>query len=290
MNIYEIVTEKIVQQLESGVIPWQKPWKTELPVNLVSGKAYRGINVFLLATQGYGSKYWLSAKQVMDLGGTILPGQRRTLVTFWRVGSFKKLNAATNELETKRHFLLRYYQVFNVEQTTLATTLGLGGQAARTPDIGKCDAIVAEMPQRPQIVQDHRAWYRPSTDQVGMPSRTAFDSQEAYFSTLFHELTHSTGHASRVGREGIEQLNTFGSESYSKEELVAELGAAMLGAVAGISPRVVGNSAAYLKTWIEVLKGDSKLIISAASSAQRAADFILGVKFDKPGPVTVEGA
>lgn len=283
------MTEKIVKQLEAGVIPWQKPWKTEMPVNLVSGRRYRGINVFLLATQGYGSKYWLSAKQVMDLGGTVLPGQRSTLVTFWKTGSRKALNKSTQELETKRTFLLRYYSVFNAEQTTLATTLGLGG-AERTPNIEACEKIVAEMANRPGIVQDHRAWYRPSTDQVGMPSRTAFDSPEAYFSTLFHELTHSTGHASRVGREGIEQLNTFGSESYSKEELVAELGAAMLGAVAGISPRVVGNSAAYLKTWIEVLNGDSKLIISAASAAQRAADFIQGVKFDKPEPVATEVA
>lgn len=287
-SVYEIVTSKIIEQLEAGVIPWQKPWRTEAPVNLKSGKAYRGINVFLLATQGYGSKYWVSAKQVLDMGGSILPGQRSTLVTFWKTGSVKAINKTTKELETKRTFLLRYYNVFNVEQTTLAATLGLGG-AERTPDIEACEKIVASMPNRPRISQDFRAWYRPSTDTVGIPSKTAFDSIEGYFATLFHELTHSTGHTSRVGRPEIEKLDIFGSESYSKEELVAELGAAMLGAVAGIAPRTTDNSVAYLQTWIKALKGDSKLIISAASQAQKAADFILGVKFGEkqatPEPV-----
>lgn len=276
-SIYEIVTNKIIEQLEAGVVLWQKPWKTEMPVNLKSGKQYRGINIFLLGTQGYGSKYWVSAKQALDMGGSILPGQRSSLVTFWNIGTVKKTNR-DGELENKRTFLLLYHNVFNVEQTTLAAKLGLGG-SERTPDIEACEKIVASMPQRPQIIQDHRAWYRPSTDTVGMPAKTAFDSSEGYFATLFHELTHSTGHSSRIGREGIETLNTFGSESYSKEELVAELGAAMLGAVAGIAPRTTDNSAAYLQSWIKVLKGDSRLIVQAASQAQKAADFILGVKF-----------
>ena len=104
----------------------------------------------------------------------------------------------------------------------------------------------------------------------------AFDSPEAYYSTLFHELTHSTGHASRVGREGIEKLNTFGSESYSKEELIAEMGAAMLCGIAGIERKTLSNSAAYLQSWINVLKSDSRMVVSAASQAQKAADYIQG--------------
>jgi len=109
-----------------------------------------------------------------------------------------------------------------------------------------------------------------------MPARGLFTSTEEYYSTLFHELTHSTGHASRIGREGIEELNTFGSESYSKEELVAEMGAAMLCGVTGIAPATLQNSAAYLKPWIERLKADSRLLVSAASAAQKAADYIRG--------------
>jgi antirestriction protein ArdC len=109
-----------------------------------------------------------------------------------------------------------------------------------------------------------------------MPARGLFSAAEEYYSTLFHELTHSTGHSSRIGREGIEILNTFGSESYSKEELVAEMGAAMLCGVTGIAPATLQNSAAYLKTWIERLKADSRLLVSAASAAQKAADYIRG--------------
>jgi len=108
-----------------------------------------------------------------------------------------------------------------------------------------------------------RAWYRTSTDTIGMPARNAFNSTEEYYSTLFHELTHSTGHSKRIGREGIEKLNTFGSESYSKEELIAEMGAAMLSGVAGIERRTLSNSAAYLKSWIDVLKSDSRMVVSA---------------------------
>jgi antirestriction protein ArdC len=109
-----------------------------------------------------------------------------------------------------------------------------------------------------------------------MPARALFNSTEEYYSTLFHELTHSTGHASRVGREGIEQLNTFGSESYSREELIAEMGAAMLSGISGIETKTLENSAAYLQSWITRLRGDSRLVISAASAAQKAADYILG--------------
>ena len=134
------------------------------------------------------------------------------------------------------------------------------------------------MPNPPRREQSDRAWYRPSSDTVGMPSLPLFNSAEEYYSTLFHELAHSTGHQSRIGREGIEQLNTFGSESYSKEELVAEMGAAMLCGVTGIAPTTISNSAAYLNSWIERLRGDSQLIISAASAAQKAADYIQGVQ------------
>ena len=109
-----------------------------------------------------------------------------------------------------------------------------------------------------------------------MPSIGLFRSSEEYYSTFFHELTHSTGHKSRLGREGFESVQTFGSESYSKEELVAEVGAAMLCGVTGIANRTIENSAAYLRTWIERLKNDSRLIVTAASAAQRASDFIIG--------------
>ena len=276
-SVYEIVTEQIVEQLENGVAPWRKPWRTELPVNLVSGKAYRGLNVFLLGCQGYGSRYWLTFNQAAKLGGHVRKGERSSLVTFWHIGEEKIIRDSDGNQRKSKPFLLRFYHVFNVEQTEgIADKLGLTGASPRVPDLEQCEAIVSGMPNPPKREQDCRAWYRPSTDTVGVPARGLFNSPEEYYSTLFHELTHSTGHASRVGREGIEQLNTFGSESYSREELIAEMGAAMLCGMMGIEQATIQNSAAYLKTWIERLKSDSKLLVSAASAAQKASDYILG--------------
>jgi antirestriction protein ArdC len=274
-NVYQIVTDKIIQQLEQGVAPWRKPWRAEPPCNLVSGKSYRGTNPFLLATQGYGSRYWMTYNQANRLGGHVRKGEHSSIVTFWNVGEEKIIRDAAGNDRKTRPFLLRFYRVFNLDQTEgIADKLGIKA-SPRIPNLDQCDAIVAGMPNRPCIEQDGKAWYRPSTDVVGMPSRNAFDSPEAYYATLFHELTHSTGHSSRVGREGIETLNTFGSESYSKEELVAEMGSAMLCGITGIEPATIANSAAYLKSWIDALRGDSKLIISAASAAQKSADYIL---------------
>lgn len=272
-SVYEIVTEQVIKQLEQGVAPWRKPWRTELPCNLLSQKPYRGLNVFLLASQGYSSRYWLTFNQANKLGGRVKKGEHSSLVTFWHIGQ-EKIKADGTKTQP---FLLRYYRVFNLCQTEgIAEKLGLGTSGPRVPSIEQCEAIVSGMPNPPKREQDARAWYRPSTDTVGMPARGLFNSPEPYYSTLFHELTHSTGHASRVGREGIEQLNTFGSESYSREELVAEMGAAMLCGVTGIAQATLQNSAAYLKTWIERLKSDSRLLVSAASAAQKASDYILG--------------
>ena len=276
-SVYQIIADKIIEQLESGVALWQKPWTCDVPMNLISQKEYRSLNVFLLASQGYGSRYWLTYAQANKLGGHVKKGEHSTLVTYWNIGEEKTVRKVDGTERTSKPILLRYYNVFNLEQTEgIAEKLGLTS-SVRNPDIQQCEQIVAGMPNAPGREQSDRAWYRPSTDSVGMPSKSLFASAEGYYATLFHELTHSTGHASRIGREGIENLNEFGSESYSKEELVAELGASMLCGITGISPSVIQNSAAYLKTWIERLKGDSKLIVSAASAAQKAADYIRGI-------------
>jgi antirestriction protein ArdC len=274
-NVYEVVTNKILEQLENGVIPWKKPWRCEPPCNLVSGKEYRGINPFLLASQGYGSRYWLTFAQANKIGGHVKKGAKSSIVVFWNVGQEKIVRNSDGVERKTKPFLLRYYSVFNIEQTDgIADKLGLGNAGPRVPSIEACESIVSGMPNAPAMVQDARAWYRPSTDTVGMPSRSLFHSSEEYYSTLFHELTHSTGHSSRVGRDGIEEIAAFGSESYSKEELIAEMGAAMLCGVTGIVPATIPNSAAYLQHWIQRLRGDSKLLVSAASAAQKAADYI----------------
>ena len=275
-SVYEIVTEQVIKQLESGVAPWRKPWHTLPPANLISKKPYRGINVFLLGFSGYGSQYWLTFNQAKQLGGNVSRGEHGTKIVFWKCNT-RETETADGEIEERRSAFLRYYTVFNLEQTE-----GLKALLRLPPafPIESAEEIVAGMPNPPAFEQDSRAAYIPSRDKVTMPFRTAFDSQAEYYSTLFHELTHSTGHAKRLGREGLEKLQPFGSEDYSKEELVAEMGSAMLCGVAGIEQATISNSAAYLRSWINKLKADSRLVVSAARAAQEAADYIRGESKD----------
>ena len=276
-SVYEIVTTKIIEKLESGVVPWRKPWRTQSPANLISQREYNGLNRILLASDGLSSRYWLTFNQCQKLGGRIKQGEKSSIITFWKRNPYKKHNTETGEDELRQGLLLRYFRVFNLTQTEgIAEKLGLGESAQPVPNIGVCDAIVKEMPNRPPIVGSDHAWYSAVADQVGIPARDKFINSEEYYSTLFHELIHSTGHKSRLHREQFDNPVRFGSESYSKEELVAELGASMLCGVSGISPRTLDNSASYLKSWIGRLRGDSRLIVSAASQAQKASDYILG--------------
>ena len=137
-NVYEIVTEQIIRQLGQGVAPWRKPWRTELPANLVSGKPYRGLNVFLLGSQGYGSRYWLTFNQAAKLGGHIRKGERSSMVTFWHMGEEKIIRDADGKERKSKPFLLRYYRVFNVEQTEgIADKLGLTGASPRFADLSR---------------------------------------------------------------------------------------------------------------------------------------------------------
>ncbi len=275
-SVYQIVTEKIIEKLESAVVPWRKPWRTECPANLISQREYNGLNRILLASDGFSSRFWLTFNQCQKLGGSVKHGEKSSIVTFWKRNTYTKKNQETGDDETRQGFLLRYFRVFNLDQTEgIKEALGLTESPERVPNIGVCDAIVRDMPSRPPIVASDHAWYSPIADQVGIPAREKFTSSEEYYSTLFHELVHSTGHKSRLHREQFDNPVRFGSESYSKEELVAELGASMLCGVSGISPRVLDNSASYLHSWIARLRGDSRLIVSAASHAQKAADFIL---------------
>jgi antirestriction protein ArdC len=277
VNVYEIITDRIIKQLESGVAPWRKPWSAKLPVNLMSQKPYRGLNVLTLASQGYPSRFWLTFNQANKLGGKIRKGEKSSPVIYWNIGKEREYTTRDGQTRTSKPFLLRYSNVFNLSQTEGINLTASALQEARTNNpIEDCEQIVVGMPNRPAFEQSDKAWYAPGRDVVGMPSIGLFRSSEEYYSTFFHELTHSTGHASRIGRDGFESVQSFGSESYSREELVAEMGAAMLCGVTGIENRTIENSAAYLRTWIERLKSDSRLIVTAASAAQKAADYILG--------------
>jgi antirestriction protein ArdC len=270
----EIVTEQVIAQLEQGVAPWKKPWSSAMPCNLMSQKPYRGLNVFFLATQGFESRYWLTFNQCSKLGGKIKQGAKSTFVTFWNIGE-EKLNPKTNKVSTP--FLLRYYRVFNICQTEgidLPRAVFERNKRNSFEAIEAAESLAEGMPCPPSFEVSDHAWYSPNQDRIGMPSRSVFNSPAEYYATLFHELTHATGHAKRLHRENFDKPTHFGSESYSKEELVAEMGSAFLCGLAGIEREIIPNSAAYLKTWIERLKADNRLLITAASAAQKAADHI----------------
>jgi antirestriction protein ArdC len=198
-SVYDIVTERILAELEKGQVPWRKPWRTLPPANLISKKPYRGINMFLLALAGYGSQYWLTYRQAQALGGNVRKGEHGTKIVFWKFDKYET-ETADGEAEERTSAFLRYYTIFNLEQTD-----GLKALPPARP-IESAEVIVAGMPNPPAFEQGFRASYTPSHDTVTMPSRTAFDSQAEYYSTLFHELTHSTGHAKRLAR-GVRQAS-----------------------------------------------------------------------------------
>lgn len=281
-NVYQIITDKLIAKLEEGVAPWRKPWKAGeagAPKNLKSGKAYRGINVFLLTIQGFESPYWLTFKQAKALKGSVRKGEKGTQVIFWR---WVEKTKTVDGVDKKESFpILRYYTVFNVAQCDGIVDPSKNEDVEPAPEfnpIASAELVVEGMPNRPSISHGgSRACYSPSLDAVKMPEREAFDAPAEYYSTLFHELAHSTGHESRVGRVfGV----GFGSEDYSKEELVAEMTAAMISGHCGIEEATLDNSAAYLASWIKTLKGDPKLAVCAAAQAQKAADYILDVSFE----------
>ena len=287
-SVYEIVTEQILDKLEKGTIPWHKPWKTSgLSIkSWKNGREYRGINVFLLATSGK-SGPWLTIKMINEAGGRIKKGEKSQLVIFWKTGTYTKEND-DGEKESKKSFMLRYYRVWSLEQTTVPESAHpkwlreAKESTIEMEPIDACEFIVDNYKEKPPIEHGgDRAYYSPIQDEIRMPEGDVFDSGEEYYSTLFHELIHSTGHSSRINRfENEKKLNPFGSEDYSKEELIAEMGASFLRAHASIeSDKVQNNSAAYIASWLKNLKDNPKMVVCAASAAQSACDWVLGKRY-----------
>jgi antirestriction protein ArdC len=278
--IYEIITARFIEQLQKGTVPWQRPWAGVQ--NLVSRKPYRGINSLILGGSEFQSPYWISFKQAKDLGGTVRQGEKATPVIYYKL--FEKrddkgnLVLGSNGHPTRIPFI-RWSNVFNLDQT----------EGIQAPTQAASQEVIQPLEKAASIVRDAKlcpiretgfvAAYSPKDDVIRMPAKKTFRSPEAYYQTLFHEMTHATGHASRLDREGITQPVKFGSERYSKEELIAELGASFLSNEAGILNKVeFENSAAYLASWVERLKKDPKMIFTASSQAQRSTDLILGIE------------
>ncbi|MBT3381192.1 MAG: DUF1738 domain-containing protein [Lentisphaerae bacterium] len=280
-DVYQIITDRIIAQLESGVVPWHRPWtETSMPRNLASDRPYHGINAFLLTSTGYDSPHWLTWNQLKRLGGSVRSGEKACPIVFWKryERETEERDAAGNPVVESRAFL-RYFSVFN---TTQCEGIDEHVPEPELPShdfspVGAAEAVVAGMPKCPTIEHGFRtACYSPLNDSVRMPRRERFNGPEAYYATLFHELTHSTGHASRLGREGIAATAAFGSDRYSAEELIAEMGAAFICGHAGIETATIDNSAAYIHHWMQRLRDDRRLIVRTAAQAQKAADFVLG--------------
>lgn len=287
MNTYEIVTERIVQLLERGVIPWRRPWSAGgAPRNLVSKKVYRGVNFFLLSATKYVSPYWLTLRQANELGGTVRKGEHGQIVIFWKVDrdAAPESDADAENIDecekSRRRFVLRFYRVFNAEQCELPQAVLDKLPKIETyqhDPIEAAERIIANMPNPPALEYGGtKAFYSPAADRITLPPRELFISAEEHFGSWAHEASHSTGHPKRLNRDSIAEAAPFGSATYGREELVAELSAAYLCAEAGISPAVIENEAAYLQGWLSKLKSEKRLIVIAAAQAQRAADYILG--------------
>ncbi|MFZ5571782.1 MAG: ArdC family protein [Thermodesulfobacteriota bacterium] len=280
--IFKHVTDKILAQLEKGNVVWKKPWTSNgLPRNLISKRPYSGINWLLLAMAGFASPFWATKEAVGKLGGRVRPGELPEFVFFWKIQNLERPEGEEGDQSHQSRISIFYkaYQLYNVEQCE--------GIEKRVPPfvhhdfdpIDKCEKIVKDMPACPKIsygVPD--PYYTSLMDEVKMPSRKLFSDTGEFYSALFHEIVHSTGHERRLGRHG-RMREKFDSHEhrYSHEELVAEIGSGFLCAHAGIENHVLENSGAYIQHWIKRFENRQRMFFFAAAQAQSAVNYILGL-------------
>lgn len=272
MSVYEIVTEKIIEKLEKGVIPWRKPWVNGMAVNWKTQRAYRGINTMLLEPGEYAT-----FKQIKEAGGKIKKGAKSEIVVFW-----KWIEKEDEDGEIEKIPFLRYYRVFEINSQVEGLESKRSDEVFEHDPIEEGERIIEGFMDKPTISWvSGSAYYQPFPDHVNVPPMKDFEKVEEYYSTIFHELVHSTGHKSRLNRKEVTGTHAFGSEDYSREELVAEMGAAMLCGVTGIDNSTIDNSASYIQSWLRALKEDKKMVVTAGQRAQKAVDYILGGDHDE---------
>lgn len=283
-NLYEEVTAKIVGELEAGRIPWVQPWGTTetaapgLPRNALTGRSYSGVNVLLLwgavIEHSHPSQSWLTFRQAQEAGGCVRKGERGVTVVYAdRFIPKGEAERAAREDESVRAVpFLKRFTVFNVAQCE-GLRPGLAPDPVPLPEceiVPVAEALIKASKADFRISGD-KAFYVPSADFVQVPPQPAFFDQINYYRTCLHELTHWTGHGSRLARDFS---GGFGTKLYAREELVAEMGSAFLCAALGIVPTV--RHADYLASWLEVLREDNRAIFRAASAATKAAELLLG--------------
>jgi antirestriction protein ArdC len=311
-DLDQIVTDKLLAEMQAGVGPWQAPYLTNgLPMSMSTGRAYRGINFILLAItaaeRGYASRWYGTYEQIQKRGGQVKSkpegfiGDWGTLVVFWsrwerkvKDENGKPVIGPDGKPEVKRGAVLRYFKVFNAEQCEWPNGMPTKFEATEHGDdfdpVEAADLIALGYTSNGGPIIQHAdqtmAWYAPSSDVVNVPNPENIAGSDEYYSALFHELTHSTGHRDRLARDGIIERHGRG-KVYAFEELVAEFGAAILCAHSGIHD-TVDNSAAYLRGWVRFLTDDPKAAVRAATKAQAAVDLILRTEFDNDNDDTEE--
>ena len=269
IDVYQSVTDRIIASLEEGTSPWRKPWVGGGPRNVETGRPYSGINVFLLTLAPYGDPRWGVYEAIKRAGGQVRRGEHHTKIVFLRRVNKRRSDGAKEGDDPGSYFLFKYYNVFNAEQADGLPPFE--DTAFDNEPIERAEQIALGYIGPTVTFGGDRAFYSATTDMVRVPMLDQFESPEAYYSTLYHELVHSTGHESRLDR--LESTG-FGTGPYAKEELVAEMGAAMLCGKAGIEN--LDQSAAYVANWLGALRNDKKFVVSAAGKAQEAAELVLG--------------
>ena len=278
-SVYEMVTERIIEQLEQGVIPWEKPWTgiRSGAFNRVSKKIYSLLNQMLLKHDGEYATY----KQWADLGGHVRKGEKSEIVVFWKIQPVEEIKEDGTK-EVKQIPLLRYFNVFHISQVDGVEPLAEDELHDIEP-IETAENILHGYWTRESITVEHikgdDAYYSPTRDLIRLPLFEQFTDANEYYSTAFHESVHSTMKESRCNRaeDRKGKLVAFGSDDYSKEELVAEIGSASIMNIIGIETRKsFRNSSAYIQNWLSVLRNDVKFIVSASSKAEKAVNYILG--------------
>lgn len=280
-SLQDKVLGQILKMMEGGKIPWRCPWRLRdmRPTNLCTNEIYRGFNAFWLGFLG-GSKYWLGMQQANQLGGRVRKGESGTPIIFPRLKKVteKETDGTEKECVALTGFSGSY--VWNLNQI-------YGIEEPKDPQevervfntITAAENIVSGMPNAPQIFHGASgACYQPKHDMIQLPPKGDFESEEEYFSVLYHELGHSTGHSSRLNRKAVMEPSGFGSHEYSKEELIAEFAASYLCTEAGIERATIQNSAAYIQSWARALKDDKTMIFFAAAQAEKAAKYILDIE------------
>ena len=273
-DIYSAVTDRIIQQMEQGILPWAKPWGgiTGGAYSGTTGKPYSLLNQMLLNKPGA----YYTFNQIHKLGGSVLKGEKSQMVVFWKQIPVKEQDSLTGEVKENLIPMLRYYNVFHIDQCEGITRTNVTEEQLHTDE--DADSIISAYLDRSGVALIQRvsdeAYYSPSKDCVVLPLPEQFKSMEERYSTAFHELAHSTGHQSRLDR--LRATTHFGNESYSKEELVAEITATALMNYVGLETKgSFRNSTAYIQSWLTALRNDKRMIVSASGAASKAFHFIV---------------